>query len=54
MNDDPAPIQVGALGTVDHVDDGGTVHVHWDDGRVLGALVGGEQPCDALEVVEER
>lgn len=31
-------LQPGTLGTVDMVDDQGTVHVRWDDGRVLGML----------------
>lgn len=40
MGDDPNPIQSGAKGTVSHVDDIGTVHVEWDNGRVLGLIPG--------------
>ena len=29
----------GTEGTVEHVDDMGTVHVHWDNGSRLGALL---------------
>lgn len=28
----------GTLGTVDHVDDIGTIHVNWDNGSTLGVL----------------
>lgn len=48
-NDFYHPIESGALGTVDHVDDIGTIHVKWDGGRMLG-LVYGE---DSYEKVEE-
>ena len=30
----------GALGPVLHVDDRGTVHVHWDCGSSLGVILG--------------
>lgn len=40
MRDDPAPIEVGDVGTVELVDDGGTAHVRWDSGRTLGLLPG--------------
>ena len=35
MNDD-YPVESGTLGTVDLVDDMGTIHVKWDNGRTLG------------------
>ena len=35
MNDE-YPILSGELGTVDLVDDMGTIHVKWDNGRTLG------------------
>lgn len=41
MNDPFAPVPEGTLGTVDHVDDAGTIHMRWDNGRSLG-LVSGE------------
>ena len=39
MGDDPRPLPVGTEGTVVHVDDMGTVHVAWDNGRRLGMCV---------------
>jgi hypothetical protein len=39
MNDsNPVPPQT--KGTVDHVDDIGTLHVKWDNGRTLGIVSG--------------
>lgn len=40
----------GTTGTVEHIDDAGTVHVRWEDGSTLG-LVPGE---DEWETVHER
>jgi hypothetical protein len=40
----------GSSGTVEHMDDAGTVHVRWEDGSTLG-LIPGE---DEWEVVHER
>lgn len=37
MND-PQPVEEGTLGTVTHVDDMGTIHVKWDNGRILGLV----------------
>jgi len=39
MGDDPRPIPEGTQGTVRCVDDMGTVHVSWDNGRQLGMCV---------------
>ena len=43
------PIGSGEKGTVAHVDDLGTVHIDWDNGRRFG-LVKGE---DAFHAIEE-
>jgi hypothetical protein len=37
MND-PYPVKPQTKGTVDRVDDIGTLHVKWDDGRTLGIV----------------
>ena len=38
MGDDPRPIPSGTMGTVRHVDDMGTVHCDFDNGRRLGLI----------------
>lgn len=50
MGDDPDPVPSGTGGTVDHVDDIGTVHCRFDNGRYLG-LIPGE---DRFEVMADR
>ena len=40
MGDDPHPIPSGTKGTVDFVDDIGTVHCTFDNGRHLGLIAG--------------
>lgn len=40
MGDDPRPIAPGAKGTVKLVDDIGTVHCIFDNGRCLGLIPG--------------
>ena len=39
MDDKQAPT-VGTRGTVKFVDDVGTIHIHWDTGSSLGAVMG--------------
>ena len=56
MGDDPRPIPPGTRGTVRAVDDMGTVHCDFDNGRRLG-LVPGEDSFRRLtreEVLDER
>ena len=56
MGDDPRPIASGTRGTVKFVDDIGTVHCKFDDGRSLG-LIEGEDDFRALtaqELAEEE
>ena len=49
MGDDPRPIASGTRGTVRVVDDMGTVHCDFDNGRRLG-LIPGEDAFHAVQV----
>ncbi len=56
MGDDPRPIEPNTRGTVRVVDDMGTVHCNFDNGRSLG-LVPGEDSFRKLtpeEIAEEQ
>ena len=50
MGEDPRPIAPGTKGTVRIVDDMGTVHCDFDNGRRLG-LIPGE---DSFHIISER
>ena len=50
MNDDPFPVESGTLGKVDHVDDIGTVHCVFDNGRTLGVI----PDVDDFHVIREE
>lgn len=52
MGNDPRPISPGTNGTVKHVDDIGTIHCVFDNGRSLG-LVPGEDSFHVLPVEKE-
>ena len=43
MDDPYAPIEPGIQGTVESVDDAGTLHMRWDNGRTLGIVPGEDQ-----------
>lgn len=40
MDDPYHPVPSGTLGVVDKVDDGGTIHVLWENGSYLGLIYG--------------
>lgn len=39
MNDPYTPLPKGLKGIVRHVDDLGTVHINWENGSTLGAVL---------------
>lgn len=43
MDDPYHPVPPGTIGTVDFVDDAGTIHVHWENGSSLGLIEGEDQ-----------
>ena len=43
MNDPHHPVESGTRGTVEHVDDIGTIHMRWDNGRGLGLVPGEDE-----------
>lgn len=49
MNDYKS-VEEGTLGTVQMVDDTGTIHVKWDNGRRLGVVL---DAGDRVEVIRE-
>ena len=53
MGDDPRPIESGMKGTVKAVDDMGTIHCDFDNGRSLG-IIPGEDSFRTLTEAELR
>ncbi len=49
MPEDPCPIESGSTGTVDYIDDVGTIFIKWDNGRSLGLVPG----VDSWEYIDE-
>ena len=41
--DDSQAVPSGILGTVDHIDDDGQLHMKWDNGRTLALIYGVDQ-----------
>lgn len=50
MANDPYPTKPGTFGTVNHVDDAGTIHMFWGTGSTLGLIPG----FDEFEIVKEE
>lgn len=53
MEDAQAPVK-GTEGSVMFVDDIGTVHIAWDTGSTLGAIIGEDVIRKASETVEKN
>lgn len=53
MDDPHHPIPSGTLGTVETVDDIGTIHMKWDNGQSLGLIVG-EDSFYVIESVQNQ
>ena len=53
--EDPQPVPDGTRGSVAYVDDAGTIHMKWDNGRTLGLVLGEDQfrKLTAQELQEE-
>ena len=51
MNDPYRPLPPGLLGTVECVDDVGTIHVEWENGSHLGVAYGADS-CRKVDVVK--
>lgn len=48
--EDIQAVPPGTTGTVEHVDDGGTIHMHWDNGRSLGLI----EEEDRFSIIEQK
>lgn len=56
MGKDPRPVEGGTRATVDYVDDIGTIHCRFDNGRFLGLITGEDifRKLTAEELAEEQ
>lgn len=50
MQDSIHPIPPGTVGEVEHVDDAGQIHMHWQNGSSLALIPG----IDEFEVIERK
>lgn len=54
MNDPYSSIESGTKGTIERVDDIGTLHMKWDNGRTLGVVPGEDSFKVISKPLEER
>ncbi len=54
MNDDPLPVPAGTKGTVIAVDDQGTIHTKFDNGRSLGICLDADSFHKIFEQTESE
>ena len=50
MDDEIAPVPSGTIGEVQMVDDGGNIHMVWQNGRTLSLIDG----VDDFEIISDR
>lgn len=53
MDDPYAPVESGMTGSVAYIDDAGSIHMHWDNGRSL-ALIPGEDEFTIIKEEKEK
>lgn len=54
MSDPFHPIPPGTRGSVSHVDDAGTIHMHWDNGSGLGLIPGEDSFKKVNEPIKKK
>lgn len=47
--EDPQPIEAGSIGEVDYVDDGGNIHMNWENGSTLSLI----EEADSFEIISK-
>ena len=50
MNNEPYPVKSGTIGIVQHVDDIGQIHVHWENGSSLALVIG----VDSFKIIRPK
>lgn len=50
MKDSLHPIPPGTIGLVDHVDDAGQIHMHWENGSSLALI----PEVDEFQIIDQK